>query len=315
MEGERKVKISIVAPAYNEAENIEYFYAMVLEVIKQIPEITDYEFVFTNDGSKDNTLTTLLGLNRKDTNVKVLDLSRNFGKEIALSAGLDHSTGDIVIPIDVDLQDPPEVIYELFAKWKEGYEVVYAVRKAREGETWVKRITSFLFYWVISKITRIDIPRNTGDFRLIDKKVIDALKEVRETQRFMKGLFAWVGYKSTGVEYLRSPRYKGKTKWNYRKLVGLAMEGITSFSIIPLRLSFFTGVAVSFFSFFYGMFLIVRKLVFGNDTPGYTSLMVVILFASGIQLLSIGLIGEYLGRTYVESKNRPLYFVRNKIGF
>ena len=308
-----KYTLSIVVPIFNESDNIYAFYEKITKVLNELSE--PYEIVFINDGSKDNSLDLLVELHEKDKKVKVINLSRNFGKEIAMTAGMDYSSGEAVIPIDADLQDPPEVIVSLFHKWREGYDVVYATRSSREGETWLKKWTSKMFYKIMGSLTKIEVPRDTGDFRLMDRKVVEALKELREHHRFMKGLFSWVGYKQIGVSYNRDPRYGGKTKWNLGKLFNFAIEGITSFSYIPLKFASLMGVIVSFLSFVYGIFIVIKTLIFGNPVGGYPSLIVIILFLGGIQLLTIGIIGEYIGRIYDETKKRTLYFVRDTIGF
>jgi glycosyltransferase involved in cell wall biosynthesis len=304
---------SIVVPVYNEKENILPFYERTLKVMEGMQE--PFEIIFINDGSKDATVDLLADLHRKDKRVKVIDLSRNYGKEIALSAGIDYSSGKAVIPIDVDLQDPPEIIPRLAEKWKEGYEVVYATRESRQGESWLKKLTAAMFYKVIGSFVHINIPPNTGDFRLIDRKAVDALKELRETHRFMKGLFSWIGFRQTGILYQREPRFAGNTKWNYWKLINFAIEGITSFSNIPLRLATYLGLIVSLCALLYGLFFFITTLIIGNPVPGYPSLLVIVLFIGGVQLFCMGLIGEYIGRIYDESKQRTLYFVRDKIGF
>jgi glycosyltransferase involved in cell wall biosynthesis len=311
----KKYSLSIVTPMYNESPNVEAFYSQIKETISSIHQIGSYEIICVNDGSTDDTEDKLIELNKKDSNVKIISFSRNFGQQAALTAGLDHASGDIVVPIDADLQDPPEMIAKMFGKWLEGYDVVYAIRTVREGDTWLKTTTAYLFYWLMSKVSGVKIPRNTGDFRLIDQKVVKSLKELRETQRFMKGLFTWVGYKSIGIEYVRKPRHKGLTKWNYTKLMNFAIEGITSFSYVPLKISFFLGIIISVCSFLYALFLIGLKVFFGNNAEGYTSIMVVVLFSTGVQLFSLGLIGEYIGRIYSESKHRPIYIVNHSIGF
>jgi glycosyltransferase involved in cell wall biosynthesis len=305
---ESRKKIAIVIPAYNEEDNVEIAYKRLKEVLDSTNY--DYELIFVDDGSKDNTLSKLLELYEKDKKVKVISLSRNFGKEIALSAGLDYVDADAVIPFDVDLQDPPEVIPKLIAKFEEGYDVVNAVRIKREGETFLKRFTSKAFYKIINILSDIEIPQDVGDFRLISKAALNAIKQIRERKRFMKGIFAWVGFKTTSVYYERAPRYAGKTKWNYFKLINLAIEGITSFSIAPLRLASLLGLFVSFVAFLYAMWIIIQKLVYGNPVKGYPSIMVAILFLGGVQLITIGIIGEYVGRIYEEVKQRPLYIVK-----
>jgi len=310
---EVRVFITVVVPMFNESENIEILYRRLTDVLDTIKQ--PYEIICVNDGSKDDTLEKLRQINNRDGRVKVIDLSRNFGKEIALSAGFDYANGEIVVPIDADLQDPPEIIIEMIEKWKEGYDVVYAVRSERAGESCLKKWTAAIFYKLIAKISPVEIPVNTGDFRLMSRQVVEALKELRETQRFMKGLFGWVGFRQTAVMYKRDARYAGKSKLNYGKLWNLALEGITSFSYLPLQWSMYFGFFVAFFSFIYGIYMIVSTLIYGNPVPGYPSLMVVILFLGGVQLFTIGIIGEYIGRIYTETKRRPLYFVREILGF
>ncbi len=269
-----------------------------------------WEMVCINDGSKDDTLDRLLALHDLDPRVVVIDLSRNFGKEAALTAGLDHALGDCAIPLDADLQDPPELIPELLAKWKEGYDVVNAVRLTRKGETWLKRATSYAFYRFINRMSEVPIPADTGDFRLLSRPVLDALKMLPERRRFMKGLFAWVGFRTIDVHYHREPRLSGKTTWNYWKLWNFAIEGITSFSRVPLQLAAHLGLAVSILAFLYAAYLIIGTLVYGNPVKGYPSMMVTLLFLGGVQLIALGVIGEYLGRIYEETKGRPVYLIR-----
>lgn len=308
-----QVELSVVIPLYNEAPNINKLFERLLWTLKPLDII--YEIVCVDDGSRDDTLERLIEYHLHHPMIKVVALSRNFGKEIALTAGIDHAQGQAIIPIDADLQDPPELIEQLMAKWREGYDVVYAKRRARAGETWMKRFTANAFYRVISRISRVPIPRDTGDFRLLDRRVVEALKQMPERTRFMKGLFAWVGFKQTYILYDRLPRYKGRTKWNYWKLWNFALDGITSFSLVPLKVWSYLGLALSLLAFVYGTFLIARTLMFGIDVPGYASLMVSVLFIGGVQLISLGIIGEYLGRVYEEVKQRPLYLVREHHGF
>jgi glycosyltransferase involved in cell wall biosynthesis len=307
------VEISVVVPLYNEELNIDYLFERLLSVLSHLD--TRYEIVCVNDGSKDNTIGCLIEHHHQNPKIKVVNLSRNYGKEIALSAGLDYANGNAVIPIDADLQDPPELIAELVDKWREGYDVVYATRRSRQGESWVKRFTANVFYRTIDSLSQVPIPRNTGDFRLLDRRVVDALKRMPERTRFMKGLFAWVGFKQTSVVYDRPPRYKGETKWNYWKLWNFAIDGITSFSFLPLKVWSYVGLLVAIPSFFYASFLVIRTLIFGIDFPGYASIMVAVLFLGGVQLVSLGVLGEYLGRVYEEVKGRPLYLVRESYGF
>jgi glycosyltransferase involved in cell wall biosynthesis len=307
------IEVSLVAPVFNEEESVGPFYQRIVSVMERLG--LSYEIVFINDGSSDGSFAKLKMLHSQDERVMIVDLSRNFGKEIALTAGIDFARGSCVIPIDVDLQDPPEVIPRLIDKWREGFDVVYASRLEREGETVLKKATASAFYRLIAGMTRFPIPKNTGDFRLMNRRVVDALKRLRETNRFMKGLFSWVGFNQTGIVYTRERRFAGKTKWNYNKLFNLAIEAITSFSEVPLKIASLLGLIISLFAIGYGFYLIVRTLFWGNPVPGYTSLMAVILFLGGIQLISIGIIGEYVGRIYNESKRRPLYLVRSLWGF
>ena len=305
----KKVFCSVVVPCYNESENVQMFYQRTSKVLDSLDK--SWEIIAVNDGSKDDTLEKLLELHHKDNRLKVINLSRNFGKEIALTAGLDHSNGDVTIPIDADLQDPPEFIPELVKKWEEGFDVVYAVRSSRKGESFLKKITSFVFYRIMARFTKFELPRDTGDFRLMDRNVIEKLKEVREYHRFMKGLFTWVGFKQIGVQYDRDPRYAGKTKWNYWKLFNFAIEGITSFSTFPLRIASYLGFLIATLSSILGVVLLVRYITFDSITPGYTSTIVVTLFLGGIQLFFLGVLGEYIGRIFNETKGRPLYIVRD----
>ena len=306
------VKISVVIPFYNEEKNVDYLFQRLIEVLDKLK--TTYEIICVNDGSQDDTLNCLIQYHQTQPQIKVINLSRNFGKEIALTAGIDYATGEAIIPIDADLQDPPELIEQLVAKWREGYDVVYATRKSRQGESWLKLFTANAFYKTIGKMSRISLPHNTGDFRLLDRKVVEALKQMPERTRFMKGLFAWVGFKQTSVLFDRQPRFQGNTNWNYWKLWNFALDGITSFTFLPLKVWSYIGLGVSFLSFIYASFLVIRTLFFGIDVPGYASLMVTVLFLGGIQLITLGIIGEYLGRVYEEVKGRPLYFVRECYG-
>lgn len=305
--------LSIVIPCYNEALNLGTLFDRLRSSLD--PLHLSYEIICINDGSRDDTLMGLIAYHRQDDRIKVINLSRNFGKEVALTAGLDHSQGRAVIPIDADLQDPPELIGDLIQKWKEGYDVVYATRRSRRGESWFKKWTAYRFYDLMSRLSPIAIPANTGDFRLMDRRVIDALKLMPERTRFMKGLFAWVGFRQTSIIFDRPERYRGKTTWNYWKLWNFALEGITSFSSFPLKIWGYIGILFSSLSFAFGTFLILRTLIFGVDVAGYASLMVTVLFLGGIQLMSLGILGEYLSRVYEEVKGRPLYLVSDRYGF
>lgn len=299
--------LSIVIPAYNEQEVLPEFHRRVTEVLSGIS--MDAEFVYVNDGSSDSTLQVLHGLCEKDERVAVVDLSRNFGKEIALTAGLHKANGDAVVVIDADLQDPPELIPKLLEEWRNGYDVVYAKRMARSGETLLKKATAHVFYRFMQQIGRVKIPEDTGDFRVLSRRAVNALNTLNEYHRFMKGLFAWIGYKQKAVIYQRDPRFAGETKWNYWKLWNFAIEGITSFTTAPLRIATYIGLLTALGAFAYGTYMIIETLLYGNPVAGYPSLIVIILFLGGVQLTAIGVIGEYLGRIFNETKQRPLYFV------
>lgn len=302
--------ISIIAPCYNEEETIEPFLRRIEEILTQINE--PYEIVFINDGSRDNTLNVLLNAKQNFKNIRIINFSRNFGKEAALTAGLDKARGKAAIPIDVDLQDPPELIKDLVARWREGYDVVLAKRADRTSDSFAKRVSADLFYKLNGKISNVDIPNNVGDFRLMSKRVVEALKQLPENQRFMKGLFAWVGFKTVAIEYVREKREAGQSSFNGWKLWNFALDGITSFSTLPLRIWLYIGALVSFLSFLYGSFIILKTLIFGVDLPGYASLAVIMLFLGGIQLIGIGILGEYIGRIYSESKRRPSYIIEGE---
>jgi polyisoprenyl-phosphate glycosyltransferase len=301
-------KISILVPAYNEQEVLQHLYERLVKLAGETSEYT-FEFLFVNDGSRDRTLEMIQGYAKKDNRVAYVNLSRNFGKEIAMIAGLDYVTGDATVIIDADLQDPPELIPQMIKYWEEGYDDVYAKRRSRAGESWFKRITSDYYYKVLQKTTTIPIQRDTGDFRLLDRRCVDALSKFRESQRNAKGMFSWIGYKKKEILYDRDPRAAGETKWNYFKLANLAVDGITSFTIAPLRIASVFGILISFAAFVYILYLVIRTILFGTDLAGYPSMMAVILFLGGVQLLSLGVMGEYIGRIFNETKNRPLYFV------
>ena len=304
-------KVSIVTPFFNEAGGIDIFYQALALALNQIKKI-EFEIICIDDGSGDDTIEELIDLSKKDSRVLILQLSRNFGKEAALTAGIDVATGDAVIPFDADLQDPPELILEMVNLWLDGAEVVLAKRIDRGSDSFMKRKTASAFYCFHNFLSSIKIPENVGDFRLMDRVVIDALKLLPERQRFMKGLFAWVGFKTKTLEYVRNPRLAGKSKFSGWKLWNFALEGITSFSLIPLKIWTYIGAIGAVFSIIYASYIIFRTLLFGIDVPGYASLLVAILFFGSLQLISLGVIGEYIGRIYFESKSRPLYIVRKK---
>lgn len=301
-------KISILIPTYNEEKVIPQLYDRLFKVLNRIA-FYEFEILFVNDGSNDKSIDIIKSLRKNDKQVSYIDLSRNFGKEIAMIAGLDFASGDAVIIIDADLQDPPELIPEMIRFWEEGYDDIYAKRNSRAGESWGKKWTSKIFYRILQKISRVPIQEDTGDFRLLDRRCVEALKQLRETQRYTKGMFSWIGYKKKEILFDRDPRAAGETKWNYLKLFDLAIEGITSFTTNPLRLSSLLGLLISIFAFVYMIWIILKTLFLGENVAGYPSLMTIILFLGGIQLLSLGIIGEYLGRVFNETKGRPLYFV------
>ena len=304
-----KKLITIVVPVFNEEEALGPFMAR-LGPVRGGLDAYRFQLLFVDDGSTDATLARLLQMQRSDPAIRIVELSRNFGKEAALSAGLDAADGDAVVPIDVDLQDPPELIPDLLARWEEGYEVVLARRTDRQSDFWLKRITAAVFYKLYNAIDRPVIPANCGDYRLLDKVVVEALRKLPENQRFMKGLFAWVGFRSTSVPYIRERRRAGRSKFNGWRLLEFALQGITSFSTLPLRLSLLLGLLTTVFALVYAVIIIYRVLYYGVDAPGYASMMTVILFFGGLQLTGIGFLGEYLGRNYFESKRRPPYIIR-----
>lgn len=308
MEQEKKKLVTILVPAYNEQEVLHLLYDRLEKLMNENTNY-DFEVLLVNDGSKDKTFEIMQELREKDKRFCYLNLSRNFGKETAMIAGLDYCKGDAVVIIDADLQDPPELIPEMIKYWEEGYDDVYAKRKSREGETWLKKFTSKMYYRVLQGFTRIEIQKDTGDFRLLDRRCVEALKSMRENQRYTKGLFSIIGYNKKEILYDRDPRAAGQTKWNYGKLIDLSIDGITSFTTSPLRWAAIFGCGVSVIGFIYMIYIIIKTIVTGVDVPGYASLMVVILFLGGIQLIFLGIIGEYLGRTFNESKHRPLYFI------
>ncbi|MFP4221013.1 MAG: glycosyltransferase family 2 protein [Phormidium sp.] len=308
-----QITLSIIIPIYNEEDNLNCLLKRVIKSL-EIPNLS-YEIICVNDGSCDKSLEKLISYHRQNPAIKIINLSRNFGKDIAISAGLDFACGAAVIPLDADLQDPPELIAALVEKWREGYDVVYGTRRDRRGETWLKRFSATHFYRLIGRVSKVPIPEDTGDFRLMDRRVVEAIKQLPERNRFMKGLFAWVGYRQIAIDYDRDPRYAGQSKWNYWKLWNFALDGIAAFSSLPLKVWSYVGLVISSMALVYAVFLVIRTLIFGIDVPGYASLMVAVLFLGGIQLISLGVIGEYLGRVYEEVKGRPLYLVRDLYGF
>ncbi|WP_281813005.1 glycosyltransferase family 2 protein [Vallitalea longa] len=304
--------ITILVPCYNEEEVINIFYEEVVKIIDKIDY--NFEILFVNDGSKDMTLNKIIAMRINDSRVSYVDLSRNYGKEIAMAAGLDHVTGDAVIIMDADLQDPPSLIPTMIEEWEKGYDDVYAKRSSRKGESFMKKFTSHCFYRLLSKLSKVEIQKDTGDFRLLNRKAIDALKQFRESGRYTKGLFSLIGFKKKEILFDRDERAAGKTKWNYWKLIGLAIEGITTFTIMPLRIATFIGGFTGLFAFIYMIYIVLRTLIVGVELPGYASLVSIMLFIGSIQLVGIGILGEYVGRIFNETKNRPLYFINKYEG-
>src|SRR5215470_1645584 len=315
----RKIGLSLIVPVLNETESVGPFLARVVPIVEELirPQgpAVGYEILFVDDGSTDDTVARLVALLVDYPTIRIVRLSRNFGKDTALSAGLEHSSGAAVVPLDVDLQDPPEAIPELYAKWLEGNDIVYATRVDRGSDSAAKRVTAGLFYRIYNKIADTKIPDNAGDFRLLDRKVVDALCQLPERNRFMKGLYAWVGFRQTSIEIVRAPRAAGTSKWRYWRLWNFALDGITAFSTMPLRIWSYIGAGIASLAFAYALYLILRTILLGADVPGYASLMVAVLFMGGVNLMSLGILGEYLGRAYTEVKRRPLYLVLERIGF
>ena len=304
----RKKMISIIIPMYNEEESLPFLYERLDKLANKI-ENYEVAFLFVNDGSKDNSLNIVKTYKEKDDRVCYLNLSRNFGKEVAMGAAFDYVRGDAVAIIDADLQDPPELILDMIKYYEEGYDDVYAKRRSREGESWLKKFTSKKFYRVLQSVSRVPIQTDTGDFRLLSRRAIEALKSFPEKQRYTKGMFSLIGFKKKEIEFDRDPRVAGETKWNYLKLIDLAIEGITSFTVAPLRIATILGILCAGGSFVYMIFMLIKTLVSGIDVPGYASLVCIILMLGGIQLVCLGVIGEYIGRIFIEVKNRPLYFI------
>ena len=299
--------LSLVVPAFNEEESIDLFLDTVLPLMER--DGFRFEIVFVNDGSRDNTLAHLLNRGATDRRLRIVNLSRNFGKEAALTAGIDHATGDVIVPMDIDLQDPPELIEPFMERWREGYDIVYGVRSLRTWDTASKRVSASLFYRVFNTMSPVRIPENVGDFRLVDRRAVEVLRQLPERNRFMKGLFAWVGFNTIGVPYERPQRAAGSSKFNLWRLWNFALDGVVSFSTAPLRAWFYVGVVIATIAVLYALFIITRVLIFGIDTPGYASLLIAVLLMGAIQLLSLGIIGEYLGRLFLEVKGRPIYVV------
>jgi len=306
--------LSIIVCVFNEALVLRQFFARLLPVVEALAQ-DDYELICIDDGSTDDSLSLLIQMTKTNPKLRVIELSRNFGKEAALTAGIEYAAGQAVIPIDADLQDPPELIRDMFAEWKKGADVVLARRSNRDSDSLLKRQSSQWFYRLYNKLSNTHLPDNVGDFRLMDRMVVDAVRALPERQRFMKGIFAWVGFKTVTVDYTRAARAGGKTKFTGWRLWNFALEGITSFTTVPLRVWTYIGLTGAALSALYAAFIILRTLISGVDVPGYASLLVAVLFMGSMQLVSVGLIGEYIGRLYVEAKQRPIFIVRRTVGF
>jgi polyisoprenyl-phosphate glycosyltransferase len=312
--GERDaIDLSVVVPLYNEAAVLDAFFARLIPILETVAP--RYEVIGVDDGSADGTLARLCALHLANRRIKLIALSRNFGKEAALSAGFDFARGAAVIPIDADLQDPPELISELVAAWRQGYQVVLARRIDREGDSLPKRLTARLFYRLINRLSEVPIPADVGDFRLLDRRVVDALRRMPERMRFMKGLFAWAGFRQTTIDYRRPARAAGRSKWSYWRLWNLALAGVTSFSTAPLRIWTYAGLTTAALGLLYLGYIVARTLFEGIDVPGYASLICILLLSSGVNMIGLGIIGEYLGRVFMEVKQRPLYLVAETVGF
>jgi dolichol-phosphate mannosyltransferase len=304
--------LSAVLPVYNEEENLPMLHARLTKVLGALGK--PYEIVFVNDGSRDRSWDIITELAGRDAHVRGVNLSRNFGHQVCLTAGLEHASGEVVAMMDADLQDPPELLPRMLKKYEQGYDVVYAVRAGREGETVFKRATAALYYRLIRWCTNIDMPLDTGDFRIISRPALDSVLRLREKNRFLRGLFTWVGFRQTGVRYVRPARYKGETKYPLRKMIRFGIDGITSFSTIPLQAATWIGFASALFGFLYS-FRVLKSWIGGSTVPGWTSLAILVLFFGGVQLLTLGILGEYVGRIFDEVKQRPLYFARERVGF
>lgn len=303
-------KVSILIPAYNEQESLPLLYDKLMEVVGSLPQY-EWEFMFVNDGSRDRTLEMLQELRVKDKRVNYVDLSRNFGKEVAMLAGFDYVSGDCVVIMDADLQHPPHMIAKFLEKWEEGYEDVYAVRKTRGKESKLRKSLTMTYYRILQHTTRVEVLPNVGDFRLLDRKCINMLRKMRDAERYTKGMYCWIGCRKTGVEFEQGDRLEGESKWNFGALLNLAINGITSFTIAPLRLVSVFGILVAVVAFVYMVYVLFKALIWGDPVAGYPSMMVAILFLGGVQLIGLGILGEYVGRIFNETKNRPVYFIES----
>lgn len=308
-----KKKVTILIPCYNEETCLPLLYER-LSLLAEQQEKYEWEWLFVNDGSQDHTLDLLKQLQQKDKRVAYIDLSRNFGKENAMLAGFDYASGDCMVVMDADLQDPPEIVVDMLNSWEQGFEDVYAKRRSRGKESWMKKHLSHLFYFILDKSTRYEVLKNVGDFRLLDRKCIDALKQLREKDRYTKGLFCWIGFRKQELLFDRGDRAGGETKWSYRSLFNLAIEGITSFTTAPLRMATFIGIIVAVWALMYMLWIITKVLIWGDPVAGYPTIMTVILFIGAVQLICIGILGEYVAQIFNETKNRPTYLVREMNG-
>lgn len=310
----KKFLISIIIPVFNEEASLSELYQRLCPIIEKLPH--DFEIIFVDDGSKDKTFDICVGFRAHDDRFKIIRFSRNFGHQLAVSAGLFYAKGDAVIIMDADLQDPPELLSEMISNWQKGYKVVYAVRREREGESWFKLKTAAIFYWLIKKISQIDIPSNVGDFRLLDKEVVRTLNALPEQHRFLRGLVVWVGFKQIGIYFDRPKRFAGATHYPFKKMFKFAIDGITSFSVMPLRLVMYLGFVAVVFGFGVGAYSLIQHFFYPEQVVrGWTSLMMTIIFFGGVQLIVVGVLGEYIGRIYEEAKRRPLYVIESKVGF
>ncbi len=307
-----KPDISIIVSVYNEEDSLDIFFKTIRQTMEQKKEY-HYEIICVDDGSTDDTFSLLQKYAQEDFRIKVIKFSRNFGKEYGLMAGLKYCSGRAAVPIDVDLQDPPELILQFIEKWEEGYDMVYGIRNDRASDTWLKRWTAKLFYKTYNLMTRSPIPYNAGDYRLIDRKIIDTILELPERNIFMKGIFGWTGFKSCGIKYVRQKRVAGVSKWNYWKLWNFALDGITASTTLPLRIWTYLGSMLSFLGLLYALYIIIRTITYGADVPGYASLLVFILLVGGVQMIILGILGEYIGRIFIEVKHRPLYIVEKEV--
>ena len=317
MEDNKKL-VTILIPAYNEEEALPILYERLVKLMNSLPQY-NFELLFVNDGSHDKTLDILKEMRKSDSRICYVNLSRNYGKEVAMIAGFDYVNGDCMINIDADLQDPPELIPEMLKYWEEGYDDIYAKRRTRGEESWLRRQFSLAFYGILQRMSRIDILPNVGDFRLLDRRCVLTLRRLRECERYTKGLFCWIGYQKKSIEFDRGDRLMGHSSWNFLKLLNLAVEGITSFSIAPLRIATVCGVLCSISSFIYAIYFLIKTVLYGDETAGFPTLIIVMLFLGGIQLFSLGIIGEYVGRIFKETKGRPTYIASDyneeKLGY